>query len=494
MNCRKYISNIILTIFLITLTGCSSVTSTAIELPEIKEAQLSYPANIEDLYILPINENRVIVYDYDTELSGIYTTEGEEIVAPKSMYPYNCENGYVLVGENKKEDAHLYDTDPDVYQTFKLINVNGDEIKKLDHRITGICFSKLSLTLVKTPVYSFESNRKFGLYNYKGEIIHPSTIDSAPITLGEGFIGFTENDQWGCLDMSGNVVIQPQYDQIYNFSNNMTRVCKDGKFGIINKKNDFILPLKFDFLDPFEKDYLYSRYAIKNKNSESQDNDMKYGIINKDGNIVVEAKYDQIRLYDDGYIFCTNEKEGFQSFNKDIYIPAIYDSIEICKNNKKFFNVKKGEEEGVINSKNQIIIPFAKQFICPIYKGFLIEKNGKTSIFNKEGKFIMDTKYTFESRVHPTITDFCEPVVLNNKWGLINREEETLIEPKYDYLTVWDNDNIIVKLKDKYGVVNMRGQLLIPIEYDLITPILNKDESVKTLFLFKDNKSYYCNR
>ncbi|MCT4617837.1 MAG: WG repeat-containing protein [Marinisporobacter sp.] len=487
MNYKKYISKIILTIFFITLTGCSSFTSIAIELPEIKESQLPYSRSIR---LSPINDNKVVAYFYDTTKEGkiyhkecgIYTMDGKEILAPKPIDVHGFADDYILVSDANQ---------PEEYKNCRIINSNGDEIKRLYKNIRNIY---TSLKSGESPVYSFSEDGTYGLYNYKGEIISPQTIAKISICMGSDLIAFGQEGQCGYFDIYGNVAIPPKYDMVSDFHNDMAIVHKDGKCGMINKNNEIIIPLQFDNLRFFVKDDPYTIYLMKNKDSKPQDHYWKFGIIDRNGNIIIEAKYDNIRICENyGYGFYTNGKMGYKSFNNDIYIPSIYDAIKPCKEGKSFI-VRKGDDIGVINDKNQIIIPFSKQTIKYINNHFVIKKNGRISILDKESKLIANTNYTDINEFSYFDLKNCIIVYLDDKEGIVNMEGDTIIEPKYDQMSVYDDNNILVKLKDKWGVVNTKGQLLIPVEYDCIEVICNKDKSVNTLFLFKEHKSYYCNR
>ncbi len=54
-----------------------------------------------------------------------------------------------------------------------------------------------------------------------------------------------ENGKFGFVNREGKLKIKPQYDDARPFENGVAVVCKDKQYGIIDSKNDVVLPIKY---------------------------------------------------------------------------------------------------------------------------------------------------------------------------------------------------------------------------------------------------------
>lgn len=81
-------------------------------------------------------------------------------------------------------------------------------------------------------------------------------------------------DLYGFRNADGQVVIDPQFDQAWHFSEGLARVSKDGKWGFIDRSGKEIVPPIFDVAWDFE--HGLARVQL----------DGKYGYIGKDGEYV----------------------------------------------------------------------------------------------------------------------------------------------------------------------------------------------------------------
>lgn len=155
---------------------------------------------------------------------------------------------------------------------------------------------------------------------------------------------------------------------------------------------------KYSLLQCFHGDYAIAAITIKKH--------YKWGLIDRSGKEVIPIAYDNIE-YIGGDLVCVNTgyKEG-----------------RIYEHSGKW---------GVVNLKNEIVIPF-------IY-----------SDFHAWDSFAI--------------------VRYRNKYGIIDYNGNTLIKTKYDSLLPTNHKDIFVfKIKDKYGLIDNREEIVIAPIYDEI--------------------------
>ncbi len=135
------------------------------------------------------------------------------------------------------------------------------------------------------------------------------------------------------------------YDELYSFHEGLAKVCKNDKYGFIDKLGNEIIPCIYDKAKDFE---LGVSIVVKDK---------KTGAIDQHGNMVIPCKYDIIHSFgkDSLAVAYLNEKSGFIDFKGNIVIPFDY---EYCERFSE--GLAAVRQEGLyefINRKGELIIP-----------------------------------------------------------------------------------------------------------------------------------------
>jgi hypothetical protein len=125
------------------------------------------------------------------------------------------------------------------------------------------------------------------------------------------------------------MIIAPEYDHAWLFSEGLAAVVKDNKVGFINKDNELVIPYKFDYgYRKFDVDFVFEGGL-----SIMTDNKGACGLIDKSGNWVVEPKYDEIYSgWRNRYrVVVENGKRGLL-VDSVFVLPLEYDYIEYAEN------------------------------------------------------------------------------------------------------------------------------------------------------------------
>lgn len=179
----------------------------------------------------------------------------------------------------------------------------------------------------------------------------------------------------------------------------------------------------------------------------------KYGVLNVEKNysMALEPKYNDIEYitYSGDFLVKTDTGIGLISSDKKTKISASYDELELIDREARLYKIKKGNQYGVINENEKIIIhpefesigidiePFTYNGIRDKY--ILVDtlipakQNKKWGFFNKEGKLIKDFIYDEIG---------CQ---VNNE----NNVHSLLVIPEYKV--------IVVKKDNNYSFMNENG-------------------------------------
>lgn len=99
---------------------------------------------------------------------------------------------------------------------------------------------------------------RVGILDYNGKQLYPSTLSTYirqpnKYTLVKDAV----TRKWGVLDANFKVAVPLSYDLVYRFTESCMAAKKDGKVGIINVKNETLVPFEYD-----------SVYALGNKGAD----------------------------------------------------------------------------------------------------------------------------------------------------------------------------------------------------------------------------------
>lgn len=349
-----------------------------------------------------------------------------------------------------------------------------------------------------------QNNGKFSLNNEQNKPII-TDIDTI-FPTSNVFYHVIKNGKHGIYYKSGKQCIPIEYDDIERLYTNYWLTTKDGKVGLCWSNGNQIFPTNYKDISILRREEYgkYDFFIVKKD---------KYTILNSHGKAIFPTQYDEIRQHNDYYILenssgtdClfnsgelvkgilvdyyvapflhqeNGQTKKYYDFKKDnlwgiidgdghIHIPALYQEhlrfVYNCNENLSLCLVAnyKGKR-GIINFKNEIVLPFKYNRIMEteIRNIFEIETTKGLQLFNLQSKRIItpsyyenctsDTNYIYLSKAH-----FKTP---------FDPQKEQIILP-WEYNTVYNipgSHNFAVKKDGLFGVVNSENKVLVPFIYE----------------------------
>jgi len=227
--------------------------------------------------------------------------------------------------------------------------------------------------------------------NSEGEI--KITLEDAETVkiFKEGLAAFSINDssgtKWGFVDKEGNVVINPQFSNVGNFSNDKCSVeNSDGKWGYIDKEGKVLINYQFDKAKDF-----YNGKAIVFSSD-------KAGLIDKEGKYLINPQFSD--MLDDGnkYLVEQDGKWGWcDKEGKIIINPQFGKAFPFMGDD--LAAVQSGKNWGYIDSDGKIVINPQFDWALP-YNGkiALVVSGRKIGFIDTKGKFIINPQFDDVSR------------------------------------------------------------------------------------------------
>ena len=98
-------------------------------------------------------------------------------------------------------------------------------------------------------VLSARNGGEYFVYNEKSSEFTLKNLDWVSTRPdNDSLTVFCKDDKRGYLNVNtGEMVIAPEYDHAWVFSEGLAAVVKDNKVGFINKDNELVIPYKFDY-------------------------------------------------------------------------------------------------------------------------------------------------------------------------------------------------------------------------------------------------------
>jgi hypothetical protein len=180
-------------------------------------------------------------------------------------------------------------------------------------------------------------NDKYRVYNLKTKEYTTPKIDwVSSVPENDSLTVYAIENKRGFLNVkNGEIIIDADsnnYSNAWVFSEGLAAVVRNGKIGFINAKNEIVIPFKYCYFDKYNAydfGYLFHNDCCVITNEKG-----KFGLINKKGEWILNPIYDKILLLQkNGYRLVVNkEKYGVIDSNNNIVYPTEYDYIDIVSN------------------------------------------------------------------------------------------------------------------------------------------------------------------
>ena len=407
---------------------------------------------------------------------------------------------------------------------FGIFNQNGKVILPLEYQFLDDKIGIIDWVSDKGNQIFLQKEGKVGWMNSNGEwYVKPCHDTMGKIMISSyynsGAIIFGDKNKYGILDTLGKIHIPAIYESIQKLNppidyhrgmHNIYIVKKNGKFGLIDAKNNTILPFKYD--DYYVTDYFNNLYLIRdgrissfswftmNETSEPENlyfdstgiaeirnlND-KLGAINSDRQLLVKPDDDNIQIKN-GTIRTYNNKENQDDF-KEIFFdgkPVIRHSQyarEWKLKDKYRCVLSRAGKAGILNPRNKLILDTIYQAIYdynPEDSGFWVMRDtmgnilkpythyekkevlyfkGNWAFANANGKFLTDWVYDEPVNFHHSFALSLKngkPCLLRKKDGTIQCEIfDTLRSERFDLY--YFSKNKTKGLMDSMGNIIVSG-------------------------------------
>lgn len=322
-----------------------------------------------------------------------------------------------------------------------------------------------------------------------GAIIIAKLVENArqaTVSSREYYALYSEN-KWGILDSTGNIVINPMYEEMLIVVDKTKPVflcvydvnIETGEYStqVLNEKNEQIYT-DYDKVEALEN-YDSSGNVWYEENILRVEKDGKYGIIDLDGKVIASIQYDNIETLKgvtNSLIVEQNGKYGLINNSGVTIIEANYKEIQKFgeKYQQGYITINDDNLYGLVSYTGTQILENKYENILQIYgeNYFVIEEDGAQKVINAEGDIIIEEGYDEITQIASSGVVFMQ----DDKYGLIGFDNEVKIEAEYDSLKEINTGYFVAEQGGKLGLIDLTGTVNIEFEYENI--YFNEDANV----------------
>lgn len=267
-------------------------------------------------------------------------------------------------------------------------------------------------------------NQYWKFYTPEGELV-TQNIDYFVVDKSLG-IRISSNYNWGLISADGKLIAEPNFTE-FKLQNGFVLGKSQNQISIKTSDNQLVKKLQLASLRFLSKDY--GVYGIEKK----------YGVINlKDFQYITKPIYDEITLFNDtNFLVKKGDKMGLLNFKNELLIPIEYSSIR--KDTLNFIKLQREREINGVVSTTVGICNYQGRILIPL-------------IYRQIGKF----------------TNGLFPALDNKYWGYLTTEGEKSIAFFYDTYSPFVAGLAAIYKNGMVGIIDTRSNWIAYPEYDKV--------------------------
>lgn len=253
------------------------------------------------------------------------------------------------------------------------------------------------------------------------------------------------------------------YGAITEFNNGYARITLDGQDGVISETGDDVIALG-RYKKIFEIGAVNDYSAVAASNSEG------CFFFDMDGykRLSPDEKYDYLGTFHNGYaVVSRTAKWGYINYDFEeqgmLYdaATAFCEGIAAVQKNGKWAIVGSDLQETTGYEFEDVVVDEYNR--CSVNGSIFVVKGGKYYLVNEKGEVLSQGFDNAKPFIHK---DGCAAICSGEQWGLINKEGELVLEPKFQELGSGSEGLAAFMENGKWGYITEKGEIFIEAVFD----------------------------
>lgn len=442
--------------------------------------------------------------------------------------------GHVIIPDKCKGWIEFYASDaiicPGASYSFSVMDLKGNEIvPKHQYKYITSAFTQDA----SARVQSFDF--KFGMIDSKGKEIFPVIYDNIE-ALQPGYYSLKKGEQWALFNLKGEQLTPFKYTNIHSTAlGDNFFVAEDNhdkhKEGIIDINGKEVIPIQFFrvnsvtdgivdligyeiFSAPYNQSFILNQDLKKihvlgdygsatpfiyNDQWLSVSVYKNAGVMTKSGKIIIPLTSKIIILDGDFYVvLAENNKYALYNKKGEPLLPAQYQYLQASislpsKDGINYVEWRKTDKQGLVDTAKHIYDLSQYEAFLPLQsKLFAVYQNKSWGAVNEKGEVVIPFEYGSLKPLSYNHFFFKEKSTIfnhNEKYGIIDLDQNVLQEPSYTEIeyTKVDNLGIITDATGKKAFFNRDNGRIGDIQYTNIEVYpYSTDHDDQTYFIITD--------
>ncbi len=257
-----------------------------------------------------------------------------------------------------------------------------------------------------------------------------------PSSDGDSLTCYSKDDKRGYFNrFTGAVVVPPQYEKAWIFSEGLACVMEKGTLHFIDHKGHKAIDKEFPYA------YRIYDYCFHNGLCNMLADGNRIGLIDKQGNWVVEPIYYDMTYYTAGFwmVYDSEFNYGLLDANGKVLLPVEYDYISIHESDSCIFARRFDNIEQVLDYNCNVINPINIVAVYPL--------EYPTNEYDAEGDLKRAVANCLEYRS-------------NNEYGLIDKNGKIITLPIYLNIKAIGPDRYRCWGPNGYMILDSKGKMI----------------------------------
>lgn len=320
------------------------------------------------------------------------------------------------------------------------------------------------------PLLRFMKAGKWGFLDHEGNVVVEPRYDMV-YEYTELLALVQVDNLHGFVDETGTEVIEPRYERALNFTEGMAAVSIGGKWGYVDRNGRIVIEPHYEMCWQFSDGLASVR--MNNRG----------GYIDHDGNLIIDLRYSWAGNFADGVAPVIMNGQGMAVIDKTGKILIGPGLAYAGKPGNGMIPVHDGTSARFVDHDNRTLIelPDSVSIADPFSDGLAKVNQGEDryGMFSRWGYVDRQGKLVIEHRFDEA-TDFSEGLAAVNfsnscemdmsmeegsikprgNWGYIGKKGNTVIEPQFNSAHSFRNGIAFVIIGEDAGYIDTSGKLL----------------------------------
>jgi len=259
--------------------------------------------------------------------------------------------------------------------------------------------------------------------------------------------------KYGLLSKKGDTLVQPLYDNIYDFDKNGLAFFRlNKKFGVMDKTGKQIIKPNYDYIRR------YSQYFIVFQGERKYYTEKGiYGLLNADGSELLPLSFQKMEVWNNHLLLIKDEKHGVLNSKGQFSVPLVYDFMQ-TNFYSKYLKVAINGLHGYIDASNKEVIPIEFASVSQIYNNkVIVKKDGKYGMMAVGGKWTIDLQFEELNFASEGLS----LAKLSGKYGYVDKNGKMVLDFIYDDAYDFNNHYAVAQDDKSLFLIDKKGKRLL---------------------------------